>query len=95
MYIIITILRFADDETLRQTHDIVIEAGTFYQIRNDYLDCFDSLKNLGKIGTDIQDNKLSWLAVSCMERANDEQKQIMIDCYGQNGTHLSYLTIPR
>lgn len=31
----------------------------------------------GKIGTDIQDNKCSWLVVQCLQRASPEQRQIL------------------
>lgn len=59
--------------------------GHFFQVQDDFLDCFGNPEVTGKIGTDIQDNKCSWLAVVAMQRANAEQRQIMIDCYGQNG----------
>jgi len=59
--------------------------GHFFQVQDDFLDCFGNPEVTGKIGTDIQDNKCSWLAVVAMQRANAEQKQIMTDCYGHNG----------
>lgn len=59
--------------------------GHLYQIQNDFLDCFGNPEITGQIGTDIQDNKCTWFAVVCMQRANDEQKQIMMDCYGKKG----------
>lgn len=31
----------------------------------------------GKIGTDIQDNKCSWLVVQCLQRASPEQRQVL------------------
>ncbi|XP_017471068.1 PREDICTED: farnesyl pyrophosphate synthase-like [Rhagoletis zephyria] len=62
---------------------ITIELGQFLQIQNDFLDCFGNPDVTGKIGTDIQANKCSWLAVQCMERANPEQRAIMEECYGQ------------
>ena len=37
----------------------------------------------GKIGTDIQDNKCSWLVVQCLQRASPEQRQILQENYGQ------------
>lgn len=37
----------------------------------------------GKVGTDIQDNKCSWLVVQCLQRATPEQRQILQENYGQ------------
>ena len=49
------------------------------------LDCFGDPQITGKVGSDIQDGKCTWLAVLCIQRASPEQKLIMKDCYGQNG----------
>ncbi|KAH8407461.1 hypothetical protein KR222_001467 [Zaprionus bogoriensis] len=74
---------YKDAEAFRQSKTILLEMGHFFQVQDDFLDCFGNPEVTGKIGTDIEDNKCSWLAVVAMQRANAEQKQIMIDCYGQ------------
>ncbi|XP_058976268.1 uncharacterized protein LOC105261927 [Musca domestica] len=73
---------FTDPQILTQCLDIFYQIGLYFQIQNDFLDCFGTIENCGKIGTDIEDKKFSWLAVTCMELANEEQKQIMLECYG-------------
>ena len=45
--------------------------------QDDYLDLFGDPSMTGKIGTDIQDNKCSWLVVQCLQRASPEQRQIL------------------
>lgn len=75
---------YKDAEAFRQSKTILLEMGHFFQVQDDFLDCFGNPEVTGKIGTDIQDNKCSWLAVVAMQRANAEQKQIMTDCYGHN-----------
>uniref|UniRef100_A0A1A9UIU3 Uncharacterized protein n=1 Tax=Glossina austeni TaxID=7395 RepID=A0A1A9UIU3_GLOAU len=74
-----------DAEALRQTKMIAMEIGHFYQVQDYFLDCFGKPKVIGKLGTNIQDNKSSWLAVVCMQRANDEQNAVKLECYGKTG----------
>uniref|UniRef100_A0A8C3YRF0 Farnesyl pyrophosphate synthase n=1 Tax=Catagonus wagneri TaxID=51154 RepID=A0A8C3YRF0_9CETA len=62
---------------------ILMQMGEFFQIQDDYLDLFGDPSVTGKIGTDIQDNKCSWLVVQCLQRASPEQRQILQENYGQ------------
>nr|ADR83704.1 farnesyl pyrophosphate synthase [Alisma plantago-aquatica] len=64
--------------------NILIEMGTYFQVQDDYLDCFGDPKFIGKIGTDIEDFKCSWLVVQAMERASESEKKILYENYGKN-----------
>ncbi|XP_068024971.1 farnesyl pyrophosphate synthase [Melanerpes formicivorus] len=70
----------------KEEHDnakaILLEMGEFFQVQDDYLDCFGDPELTGKVGTDIQDNKCSWLVVQCLRRVTPEQRQILEDNYG-------------
>ncbi|XP_055801386.1 farnesyl pyrophosphate synthase-like [Solanum dulcamara] len=64
--------------------NILIDMGIYFQVQDDYLDCFADPEVLGKIGTDIQDFKCSWLVVKALERCNEEQKKILYENYGKD-----------
>jgi farnesyl diphosphate synthase len=73
----------ATPKNLQQAHDILIPMGEYFQAQDDYLDAFADPETLGKIGTDIQDNKCSWLINQALTRVTPEQRQILEKNYGR------------
>lgn len=56
--------------------------GTFFQIRDDYLDVFADPSVLGKKGTDIQEGKCSWVILQVLEHCTNEEKEVLKAHYG-------------
>ncbi|CDR41679.1 CYFA0S07e04962g1_1 [Cyberlindnera fabianii] len=72
----------ADPKDLKQAQDVLIPLGEYFQIQDDYLDCFGKPEDIGKIGTDIQDNKCSWIINTALKLATPEQRKTLDENYG-------------
>ena len=76
-------LQLATPNNLRQAHDILIPLGEYFQAQDDFLDVYGSAEVIGKIGTDIQDNKCSWVVNEALARTNPTQRRVLDENYGR------------
>ena len=76
-------LRLATDKNLEQARGILIPLGEYFQCQDDYLDVYADPETLGKVGTDVMDNKCSWVINAALERSNEEQRKVLDECYGR------------
>ncbi|KAJ5497187.1 ERG20 farnesyl diphosphate synthase [Penicillium fimorum] len=72
----------ATPANLTAARAILVSMGEYFQVQDDYLDCFADPTVLGKVGTDIVDGKCSWLAVQALQRASTDQAQLLAEKYG-------------
>lgn len=72
-----------DEKSHAAARAILLEMGEFFQIQDDFLDCFGDPAVTGKVGTDIEENKCSWLVVQALAKVSPQQKQILQDNYAR------------
>ncbi|CAH1640240.1 unnamed protein product [Spodoptera littoralis] len=72
-----------------EAYNIDWNIGRLLQLQNDYKDIFvDDIKT-GKVGTDIQEGKLTWFAVTALQRCTEGQRSIFKENYGsKNPEHV-------
>lgn len=77
------------EEALTEAKDACLALGSYFQATDDFLDCFGHPDTTGKIGTDIADNKASWLIVKAVELARSSSDpgilETLTQFYGRAG----------
>ncbi|KUI71787.1 Farnesyl pyrophosphate synthase [Cytospora mali] len=76
-------LNIGTPKNLKQAEDILIPMGEYFQVQDDYLDNYGLPEHIGKIGTDIMDNKCSWLVNQALAICTPEQRKILEENYGR------------
>ncbi|CCG81894.1 Farnesyl pyrophosphate synthase [Taphrina deformans PYCC 5710] len=72
-----------DSKDLKQAENILVPLGEYFQVQDDYLDCYGDPAVTGKIGTDILDNKCGWLINKALQKASSSQRSALDSNYGQ------------
>ncbi|PWN40425.1 putative ERG20-farnesyl-pyrophosphate synthetase [Ceraceosorus guamensis] len=75
-----------DESLYKRALDILLPLGEYFQVQDDYLDCYGAPEVIGKVGTDIQDNKCSWNINIALENASPEQRAELDKHYGQRNS---------
>jgi farnesyl diphosphate synthase len=63
--------------------DILIPLGEYFQVQDDVLDYSGTPEQIGKVGTDIIDNKCSWPVNLALSLANPAQRKLLDENYGK------------
>jgi Geranylgeranyl pyrophosphate synthase len=73
------ITALADKKDMDYLYNFGLNIGIAFQLQDDILDCWSNLEDFGKVtGTDIADNKKTFLYLKSLEIADKEQKNILL-----------------
>lgn len=71
----------ADKKDVSLLYDFGVKLGLAFQLMDDYLDTFGNADSFGKnIGDDIATNKKTYLLVKALEKAKNENMDLLQDC---------------
>jgi len=75
-------------EAYDSARDILIKMGVYFQAQDDYLDCYGTPEQIGKIGTDIESKKCGFLFCNAYNglttpAITPKQKKLLDDKYGK------------
>jgi farnesyl diphosphate synthase len=73
----------ANEKSLKVASDILLPLGEYFQVQDDYLDCYGDPHVIGKIGTDIEDNKCGWLINQALLICSPEQRKELAANYAR------------
>ncbi|KAK8798795.1 hypothetical protein WA158_007879 [Blastocystis sp. Blastoise] len=63
------------------TKELCKYIGELFQIQDDYLDFYADPKKLGKVGTDVEEGKCSWMYVTLLSVCNKEDEELCRHIY--------------
>ncbi|KAF4581658.1 Farnesyl pyrophosphate synthetase [Pleurotus pulmonarius] len=72
---------------------ILILLREYSQVQDDWLDYAGTVEQIGKVGTDIIDNKCSWCINTALALANAEQRAILDANYERAGTDAVFISL--
>ena len=69
-------------EDFERSEMILLKIGHYFQMQDDFLDCFGDPKVTGKVGTDIEEGKCCLPIVTSLELCSGEQLDVLQNNYG-------------
>lgn len=78
--------KYTDTQVHEKAENILIRIGNFFQVQDDYFDCYKNSQTLGKVGTDIENGKCTWLITTALSIASSDQVDELKKNYGKNNS---------
>lgn len=72
-----------DENLFKEAEKVLLKMGEYFQIQDDYLDCYGDPAVTGKVGRDIEDRKCSWLVVQALLKGSEEDRKVLEENYGK------------
>lgn len=73
----------AEQDPYKIALSILLPLGEYFQVQDDFLDFSGTPEQIGKVGTDIIDNKCSWCINTALALATPAQRAILDTNYGR------------
>jgi farnesyl diphosphate synthase len=70
-----------DEAAYNAARQILVTMGVYFQAQDDYLDCYGTPEQIGKIGTDIADKKCGWLFTKAYHQLADPKQKAYLDAH--------------
>lgn len=65
-------------DIIEKERDILIDIGHLFQVQDDILDIFGDSKITGKVGTDIEEGKCTWLLCKCLSLPKLKESDLLL-----------------
>ncbi len=74
----------SDPTLFSKAKEICVAMGEYFQVQDDFLDCYGDPEVIGKVGTDIRDNKCSWLINMALAVCTAKQAKTLENNYAKH-----------
>lgn len=72
-----------EPHVLQVIKKVTLPMGEFFQVQDDYLDCYGTPEQIGKVGRDIEEAKCGWLIVNALKVCTPKQRLELEQHYGK------------
>jgi 3-hydroxy-3-methylglutaryl-CoA-synthase/farnesyl-diphosphate farnesyltransferase/isopentenyl-diphosphate delta-isomerase type 1 len=72
---------YKEKTTFEAVKGVCMDIGIYFQAQDDFLDCYGDPAVIGKVGTDIESGKCSWLVAEALQRCTPEQRYLIENNY--------------